>query len=178
MNKLLKELTTFTICISLLGLHANAQISSSGNYTLMQTAIANGGASGNGASLGGTYSIEGTIGQSVAGQTATAAPFSIHAGFWNAQPLAPSAANVSVSGNVQTAGGQGIRNIRVTMSSGDGTTQTALTGSFGYFRIDDVTTGQTYVLRISSKRYSFANPSQVLSILEDVDDINFVSEEQ
>ena len=177
MNKLLQKPITIGICITFLGLLANGQISSSGNYTLTQTAIANGGASGTGASLGGTYSIEGTIGQSVAGQTAAAAPYSAHAGFWNAQPLGPSAAGVSVGGVVRTATGQGIRNVRVALIAADGATRTALTGPFGYFRIDDVTTGQTYVLSVSSKRFQFAQPSQFLNILDEVTDLIFVSQE-
>ena len=166
-----------TLCFSfvLIVSFASTQIASGGNHTLTQMAIANGGASGNGASVGGTYSIEGTIGQSVAGQQAANSPYSVHAGFWNAQPLALSAADVSVSGIVQTAAGQGSRNVRMTMSSGDGATKPALTRSFGYFRFDDVTTGQTYVLIVSSKRFRFAQPSQFLKILDEVSDIIFIA---
>ena len=166
--------------VTLLAAHSvvvNAQISTSGNYTLTQTAIANGGASGSGASVGGPYSIEGTIGQSAAGQTANAASFSSHAGFWNAQLLGPSAAGVPVGGAVRTAAGQGIRNVRIALISGDGATRTALTGPSGYFRIDDVAVGQTYVLSVSSKRFQFAQPSQFLTILDEVTDLIFVSQE-
>lgn len=176
MNKLLKELTTFAICISLLGLHANAQISSSGNYTLMQTAIANGGASGNGASLGGNYSVEGTTGQSAAGTNEQNLNYNFKPGFWSAQPLAPSAAAVIVGGRILTASGSGIRNVYVTLTGSNGESRTAISSSFGYFRLDDIPVGETYIISVSSKRFLFANPSQVISVSEEITEINFVAE--
>ena len=92
--------------------------------------------------------------------------------------LGPSAANVLVGGQVITATGSGISKAVVMMTDASGEQRFALTNSFGYYRFEEVAAGETYIFSVSSKQYSFANPSQVLSVSEDVDDINFVSEEQ
>ena len=112
-------------------------------------------ATGGGTSTAGVYKVEMTAAQSVAGQQAAQSPYSIHAGFWNAQPLSPSAADAVVSGRVTTGFGQGIRNVRISMSSGDGQLRYALTSSMGFYRFDDVPVGQTYIIEISSKRFRF-----------------------
>ena len=94
----------------------------------------------------------------------------------NLNILAPTAANVSIGGRVLTSSGSGISRAVVSMTDASGGQRFALTNSFGYYRFADVPTGATYVLTVSSKRYSFANPSQILSILSDTDDINFVAD--
>lgn len=156
---------------------ANAQIASNGNYTLTQTVIANGGASGNGASIGGTYSVEGTIGQSAAGTNQQAAIYNFKPGFWTAQPLAPTASSVSVVGRILTASGRGIRNVRITLTTPSGETRTVISSPFGYFRFTEVLAGETYIFSVFAKRFTFANPTQVISIMEDIDGLNFVAEQ-
>lgn len=153
----------------------NAQIASNGNYTLTQTAIANGGASGNGASLGGNYSVEGTIAQSAVGTNQQAANYNFKPGFWTAQPLAPTAASVSVVGRILTANGLGIRNVRVTLTAPSGEIRTVLSSSFGYFRFDDVAAGETYIFSVFAKRYTFKEQTQVRSITEDISDLFFIA---
>jgi hypothetical protein len=156
---------------------ASAQIAGNGSYTLTQSAIANGGASGNGASIGGIYSIEGTTGQSAAGTNQQAAIFNFKPGFWTAQPLAPTAASVSVVGRILTASGRGIRNVRVTLTAPSGETRTVLSSTFGYFRFTEVLAGETYIFSVSAKRYTFAQPTLVVSVDEDLTDLNFVAAE-
>jgi Carboxypeptidase regulatory-like domain len=160
-----------------LGLLANAQIASNGNYTLTQTAIANGGANGNGASIGGTYSIEGTIGQSAAGTNQQAANYNFKPGFWTAQPFVPTAASVVVVGRILTASGRGIRNVRVTLTAPSGEIRTAISSTFGYFRFNEVLAGETYVFSVFAKRYTFKQPTLVVSVNEDLTDLNFVASE-
>ena len=59
---------------------ARAQIATGGSYTLDQSIVASGGgASAN----GGTFSVDGTIGQSVAGGPQANPPFQIYSGFWS-----------------------------------------------------------------------------------------------
>jgi Carboxypeptidase regulatory-like domain len=177
MNKLLKQSAAISICIALLGLLVNAQIASSGNYTLTQTAIANGGASGISASLGGNYSIEGTIGQSAAGTNQQVAVYNFKPGFWTTQPLVPTAASVSLSGKVTTIDGSGIRNVLVTLTQSDGTTRTVLTASFGYFRFDEIEAGQIVIINVRSKRFTFIPPTLILNTTENSNEINFVANE-
>ena len=51
------------------------------------------------------------------------------------------AANVSVGGRVLTANGNGIRNVRVTMTDANGITRSTLSSAFGYYRFAEVLAG-------------------------------------
>ncbi len=86
---------------------------------------------------------------------------------------APTAANVSVSGKVLTADGRGLQNAIVTMTDSNGNSRTFRTGSFGYFRFDDIEIGQTYVFQVVSKRFTFA--PQVITINEELTELNFTA---
>lgn len=83
--------------------------------------------------------------------------------------LAPSAALVSVSGRILTSDGIGLRNARVVLTEGSGNTQTVLTGSFGYFRFEEVTAGETIVISVISKRFQFQ--PEVIFINENIEDL-------
>ena len=152
---------------------AEAQIATGGNYTLDQSVIAAGG----GTSVAGTFTIEGTSGQAIAGTTSTAPNLNVKSGFWTAQPLAPSAASVSLGGRITTADGSGIRNVSVTLTQADGSTRTALTASFGFFRFDEIAVGQTVIITVQAKRFTFIQPTLILNVAEDSTEINFVANE-
>ena len=155
--------------ILLLSIGATAQ--SGGQFTIEKSVIAGGGQNSN----GGQFSVENTNGQTVAGQNTTNATISLHAGFWNPDQFVPTAAEVIVSGRVTTANGSGIRNVRVTITNTNGESQTARTGSFGYFRFTEIPAGATYIFTAVAKRYTFSESSQVRTIVEDTDNINFVA---
>jgi uncharacterized delta-60 repeat protein len=91
--------------------------------------------------------------------------------------LAPTAAESSISGRVTTASGRGIRNVVIQINGGNlAEPKYARTNEFGYYRFTGLDAGQTYVLNVSSKRYSFANPTRVITLNEDLTDEDFVSE--
>lgn len=90
---------------------------------------------------------------------------------------APTAADVSVEGQVVTADGRGIRNARVTLLMADGTVRSTLTSSFGYYRFEDIPAGQTLVLAVSAKRFRFANPTLVLNAVDSLANVDFVANE-
>lgn len=94
-------------------------------------------------------------------------------GMWQIPAVEPTAANVSVSGRVVTANGNGIKNARVTLTGQDGTVRTAITGSFGYYRFDDVPSGETYVLNANSRRYAFT--PRTISVTDDLTDVDLVA---
>lgn len=149
---------------------AHAQVATGGTYTLDQAVIANGG----GTSTGTGYRVEGTAGQSAAGGNLTGLPYNVKSGFWAPSPFIPTAANVSISGRVLREDGMGIGNVRVTLIGGTLTApRIALTSSFGYFTFEDVETGQTYVVSVSSKRYGFGQPAQAFSVVDNVTDLVF-----
>lgn len=87
-------------------------------------------------------------------------------------PSSPVAANVSVSGRVTTANGQGIRNARVTITDGGGNVRTVYTGTFGNYRFDNVASGATYTLAAVSGRYTFT--SQTMQVNTDLSNVNFI----
>ncbi len=151
-----------------------AQVATGGTFRLEQTVIAGGG--GTSADAGGNvFRLEGTIGEAVAGANSTGAPFSVKGGFLSAaQPLAPTAAAVSISGRVVTSGGGGLVNARVTLTAADGTSQTVLTRKTGAFVFNDVNAGETYFISVASRRYTFA--VQVFSVMENLTGIEFVGQ--
>lgn len=92
-----------------------------------------------------------------------------------AESLAPTAANVSVSGRVVSAFGSGIGKVRVSLTDSSGETRTVVTSTFGYFRFDEVQAGQTYIVGVRSKRYQFAEPDQVISVNDEIGDLVFTA---
>lgn len=100
-------------------------------------------------------------------------------GGWGIEFLAPTAASATISGRVLTANGQPIRNAKVTIT---GNTLIeplrATTGSFGYYSFDGLQVGETYVVTVASKRFTFAVPSRVISLIDNVADADFIAEPQ
>jgi hypothetical protein len=94
----------------------------------------------------------------------------------NLNILSPTAANVSIGGRVLTANGQGISRAIISMTDASGNQRSASTNSFGYYRFAEVPAGQTYILTVISRRYSFVNSSQVVSVADDNGEINFTAE--
>jgi hypothetical protein len=98
---------------------------------------------------------------------------------WSIDFLPLTAAAVSMSGRVTTSEGRGIRNAKI-MVTGNSLDHPliASTGSFGYFEVDGLTAGETYVVTVNSKRYIFGTPSQVLTLVDNLTDVNFIAEPQ
>ena len=94
-------------------------------------------------------------------------------GAYEAQPTASS---VTIGGRVTTAGGKGIRNVRVTLTESDGATRTVLTGAFGHYRFPEVSAGQTVLLGVSAKRFEFNPATRVINVAEEVTDADFTGE--
>ncbi len=92
---------------------------------------------------------------------------------FTSEPLAPSAAFVSISGRVIDGRGYGIRNAVVNVISSDGSVRTVNTSSFGYFRIEDVEVGATYVVMVAHKRHNFS--SLVVAPLDEISDMQIVA---
>lgn len=90
--------------------------------------------------------------------------------------LAPTAANVAVSGRIRTAGGNGIRNATVTLQNAStGEVRTAASSSFGYYHFENVPAGQTYILTVSSRRFAFAEPSRIVNVDQELADEDFTA---
>lgn len=165
-----------TVCLSVATLFyclSPAAAQTGGDFAITQSVIASGGGQ---SSTGGNFAVGGTIGQSTAGKNLTGGNFAVNGGFWAANSLAPTAAQVSVSGRVRTANGNGIRNVYVTLTNLNNAVQTSFTGSFGYYRFENVTVGETYIITVYSKRFTFSQPTIVRTIFEEIADLDFVAD--
>lgn len=89
-----------------------------------------------------------------------------------AQNLAPTAANVSISGRVLSPNGAGLTNAVVSLTDREGITRSTRTSSFGYYRFDEVAVGQTIVIGVRSKQFQFE--SRVIAVQEDLADVDFM----
>ncbi len=90
-------------------------------------------------------------------------------------PAVPTAATVSVSGQVLTNEGMGISRTTVTLTDGAGIVRSATTNSFGFYRFDDIRAGETYILTVNNKRYLFTESPRAVSVQENVSNLNFVA---
>jgi len=88
------------------------------------------------------------------------------------------AANVSLGGRVLTANGSGISRATVTISGGTIEPRSVQTSSFGYYSFPDLPAGQTYVITVGSKSYTFAVPNRVITLTDSVDNADFVADPQ
>ncbi|MBK8464478.1 MAG: hypothetical protein IPL32_01480 [Chloracidobacterium sp.] len=100
-------------------------------------------------------------------------------GGWQLQFIQATAASASISGRVATADGAGIRNAKIVVSGGSLEQPLVVTtGSFGYYSVEGLITGQTYIVTVISNRYSFSNPTQVVSLVDNIVDANFTADPQ
>ena len=87
------------------------------------------------------------------------------------------AAGVSVSGRVKTAEGRGIANARITVT-GNSLAQpiSVITGRRGFYNFEDLQSGETYIVTVGSRRFTFSSPSRVLSLVDNITDEDFVAD--
>lgn len=92
--------------------------------------------------------------------------------------LTVTAAPATVSGRVVNNTGNGLSKIQVKIVGGELSQPLfVVTNPFGYFNFE-VPSGQTYIVTVNSKSYTFSNPSQVISVNENVSDLNFAADER
>lgn len=83
------------------------------------------------------------------------------------------AANASVRGRVLTDGGRGISRASVTLTDFEGNTRIAYTNQFGVYYFNEIPVGQNYILTVNHGKYIFDNNQRVISVNEDLTDIDF-----
>jgi hypothetical protein len=96
--------------------------------------------------------------------------------FFNTTPLSvPTAATASLSGRIMTDDGRGIRNVAVSLTDENGITRTTLSSTFGYYAFYGIATGKSYTVAVAAKRFSFAQPVQLILLTGDLAEINFTA---
>jgi hypothetical protein len=147
MKKIIAALV-FTLAVTHFA--AFGQVAAGGEYSIERSVIAGGGDS----SSNGPFSVTGTAGQGAAGTRSTRELTILTGGFWQSD-LRPTAARVSVSGRVLDPMRRNIARAVISLTALDGTVRSAITNTFGYYKIDGLEAGQTYILSASSRRYRF-----------------------
>jgi hypothetical protein len=165
------KIITLVLIFMAMPLIASAQIASGGTFSMEKSSVATGG----GTSTSGAFTVTGTTGQTAAGTAYYGAFVAHRAGFWVPDQLEPSAAEVSLSGRVTSAGGAGIRNVIVTLTDSSGTSRQVATGSFGLYLFTNVEVGQTYTLTVAAKRYNFTNPTRIVTVSDELTDLDFTA---
>jgi len=95
--------------------------------------------------------------------------------FRNTQSVV-TAAPASISGRVTSADGIGLRNVSVTLTDANsGEVRIARTNMFGYYGFIDVQTADLYRITVSSKTYTFDNPTRWFTLTDDLADQDFIS---
>lgn len=87
----------------------------------------------------------------------------------------PTAARAEITGRVLTRDGRWIPNAEVTLRDSMGAVRIVRTGSFGYYRFDDLQVGDTYVLTVASHSYTF--DARVIFLVDNLLDLDIVSRE-
>ncbi len=89
-------------------------------------------------------------------------------------PLGPTAGEVSIEGRVITADGEGIMNaLIVVVSASTGEPRTLRTNSLGFFRMEGLDAGGTFLVTVTHKRYRFPTVPTVLTLGDSVTGLTF-----
>jgi hypothetical protein len=85
----------------------------------------------------------------------------------------PTAATVSVAGQVLNSHGRPVFGATVSVTDLNGYTRTTRTNPLGYYRFEELQVGETYIFNVVSKRYQF--DAQAINVTEELTELNFVA---
>ncbi len=126
-----------------------------------------------------TVKVRGTAGGTYNNTTGNVASFEGFTGTTASSTLNVSvltASELSISGRVLTAEGRGIRNARVTISGNSlASPITVSTGVNGTYQVNGLAAGETYIVTVGARRFTFTQPSRVITLIDNVTDADFVS---
>jgi hypothetical protein len=91
-------------------------------------------------------------------------------------PLA--AGPASVQGRVVTADGRGIKSAMIVVSGGNlSEPRIVITNTFGFYRVPDLESGESYVFTVFAKKYQFRENSIFVSLQEDLHGLDFIADQ-
>lgn len=88
--------------------------------------------------------------------------------------LQATSANVGIGGRLLTAYGQPVSNTRVTITDMSGQSRSTLSSSLGYYRFDNVTVGQTYMVSVKTRRFRFQ--PMAVSVSDELTELDLIAE--
>lgn len=90
--------------------------------------------------------------------------------------LAPTAAEVSLSGRVISLNGQGIRGAAITIQGGGlESPRIVTTNTFGHYCLEGLAAGQTYIITVRASKHTFAESTRVVNLYDNLAGVDFVS---
>jgi len=93
-------------------------------------------------------------------------------------PFGPTAASAVIGGRITTTRGRGISYVTIMLSGGNLEDPIyATTGTFGYYQFPELATGETYILQVFSRRFTFEPSSRVVNLNNNFTDADFVGAE-
>lgn len=93
-----------------------------------------------------------------------------------ASPLQPTAASAGISGQVNNAKGAGFGGVEVVLvDTASGERHTTVTDEAGKYRFNNLAVGADYIITPQKERYSFAPGSKVVSLIEELTEMNFTA---
>lgn len=81
----------------------------------------------------------------------------------------------TLGGRAVNNAGVGIPKAKVTLKDAQNNTRTVTTSRTGYFILNDVQVGETYILSISIRGYQFIEPTRVITVSGNLNNINFTA---
>ena len=96
---------------------------------------------------------------------------------FTSQPIAPTAADASISGRISTPSGQGARGIYIkVVDAQTGEARSAITNTFGYYLIDGLQVGRLYVISVQdNRRYAIQNGLRSFTLDDNLSNMDFVA---
>lgn len=89
----------------------------------------------------------------------------------------PSSAGAVIEGRVLTSKGQGISRVSVELTGGDLSNPIRVfTDPAGAYRFENISIGHAYIITVNSKKFSFASPSRVVTLQDNLTEFNFVAD--
>lgn len=87
--------------------------------------------------------------------------------------VGPTSAPAAIAGRVTSTNGGGVQNVVITVTNAAGTSRRATTNAFGYFRLEGLSSGQTYSVTASRRSFTFDPPGRVVTLDADIADVDF-----
>ncbi len=163
---------SLSVCLFVVNFKARAQ--TGGSFDLSHNVAAGGGGS---QSAGGNFTLSGTVGQPIAGTFSTSGTFNLRAGFWAFGSNTPTAATVSIQGEVKSLSGKKIGGMTILLlDTFTNRTRTSVTNETGMYSFEELEINHFYIIRVrENKTFTFTPASQMFELTSSLDHINFTA---
>ena len=88
----------------------------------------------------------------------------------------PTAADAYISGRVLTSTGRPISRAMITVTRPfNGACYRTYTGTFGYYKVEGLPVGESYVVTVAARRYTFAQATMLVNLNDNLEDFTFMA---